>query len=119
MPDWVLNIWNLIVANPYLTAGIGLVLAIIANKAGYVLPEKWREYIYNACVAALGKLLGFQPKPSVPVAKVVSAQQKLAAFEVLTDGCCDCPGAHKPLQDLWAHLQPGHDDVSPPTPGKP
>ena len=109
MPDWIAYVWALIQAQPIITIVVGIVIVFVANKAGYVLPEAWREIIYNLCVKALGKLLGFEPAPAepVPVESRITAQDKLEAFVVLDEGCKDCPAASEPLKQLWAHLQPG------------
>ena len=105
--EWIAYIWALIQAQPVITIAVGVAVVFIANKAGYVLPEAWREFIYNLLVKALGKLLGFEPKPAVSVESGITDQDKLEAFVVLDEGCKDCPAAREPLKQLWSHLQPG------------
>lgn len=105
--EWIAYVWALIQAQPAITIAVGVAVVFFANKAGYVLPLPWREFIYNLCVKAIGKLLGFEPTPAVPVESGISDQDKLEAFVVLDEGCKDCPAAREPLKQLWAHLQPG------------
>lgn len=107
------TIWAWIGANQLLTIAVGIAIAVIANKAGYVLPEAWRVKLYDMAVAALAKLLGITPTVNVPVSdEKENALLAVDNFMALQEYSKGCPEADEILAKYWTHIRPGHKDVA-------